>query len=310
MQHLAQPLNRYDDVIEVVDATDLPDPEVDSKYPGIIFIEGERIEYFGKNGNTLQQLRRGTLGTGIKNVYDVGTMFMEQGSGATLPYKDDKQVVSVTAGGFSTGSDEYENSLGVSITSIAYDFNNNTAFPLGGQVCTVTGTGFTDRAVLYVGETEVVTTFVSDTELTFVTPALPVGAYDLIIVNPFTNVPIDTPQTSFVLNGGIEYVQVLLPFAPIPNPTSAIGWYKNTIPDEYWEAQDIEVFVAGTRLRKKPTKLYNYSEQDSPEGDIDLEAEFAVNKAVGAYVRLTAPPAQGPIIADNCGITPDALVLL
>jgi hypothetical protein len=296
VQHLAQPLNWYDNTIEVVDATDLPDPEVDSKYPGIIFIEGERIEYFGKNGNTLQQLRRGTLGTGIKNVYDVGTMFMEQGSGATLPYKDDKQVVSVTAGGFSTGSDEYENSLGVSITSIAYDFNNNTAFPLGGQVCTVTGTGFTDRAVLYVGETEVVTTFVSDTELTFVTPALPVGAYDLIIVNPFTNVPIDTPQTSFVLNGGIEYVQVLLPFAPIPNPTSAIGWYKNTIPDEYWEAQDIEVFVAGTRLRKKPTKLYNYSEQDSPEGDIDLEAEYAVNKAVGAYVRLTKPPAQGTTV--------------
>jgi hypothetical protein len=296
LQHLAQPLNWYDDVIEVVDATDLPNPETDSKYPGIIFIEGERIEYFRKAGNTLLQLRRGTLGTGIKQLYETGTMFMEQGAGATLPYKDDKQVVTVTAGGYSIGSETYENSNGMDITSIAYDFNNNTAFPLGGQVCTVTGTGFTDRAEIYVGEELVTTTFVSTTELTFVTPALPVGAYDLIVVNPFTNVPIDTPQTSFVLNGGIQYVQVLLPFAPIPNPASAVGWYKNTIPSEYWEAQDIEVFVAGTRLRKKPTKLYNYSEQDSPEGDIDLEAEFAVNKAVGAYVRLTAPPAQGTTV--------------
>jgi hypothetical protein len=42
--------------------------------------------------------------------------------------------------------------------------------------------------------------------------------------------------------------------------------------------------------------LYNYSQQDSPEGDADLEAEFAVNKAVGAYVRLTTPPAQGTTV--------------
>ena len=296
LQHLAQPLNWYDDVIEVVDATDLPNPETDSKYPGIIFIEGERIEYFRKAGNTLLQLRRGTLGTGIKQLYEAGAMFMEQGAGATLPYKDDKQVVTVTAGGYSTGSETYENSSGMSVTSVAYDFNNNTAFPLGGQVCTVIGTGFTNRAEIYVGDTLVVTTFISSTELTFVTPALSVGAYDLIVVNPFTSTPIDTPQTSFVLNGGIKYVQVLLPFAPIPNPTSAVGWYKNTIPEEYWEAQDIEVFVAGSRLRKKPTKLYNYTEQDSPEGDINLEAEFAVNKAVGAYVRLTVPPAQGSTV--------------
>jgi len=296
LQHLAQPLNWYDDVIEVVDATDLPNPETDSKYPGIIFIEGERIEYFRKAGNTLLQLRRGTLGTGIKQLYEAGAMFMEQGAGATLPYKDDKQVVTVTAGGYSTGSETYENSSGMSVTSVAYDFNNNTAFPLGGQVCTVIGTGFTNRAEIYVGDTLVVTTFMSSTELTFVTPALSVGAYDLIVVNPFTSTPIDTPQTSFVLNGGIKYVQVLLPFAPIPNPTSAVGWYKNTIPEEYWEAQDIEVFVAGSRLRKKPTKLYNYTEQDSPEGDINLEAEFAVNKAVGAYVRLTVPPAQGSTV--------------
>ena len=296
VHHLAQPLNWYDDVIEVVDASDLPDPEVDSKYPGIIFIEGERIEFLGRRNNKLVQLRRGTLGTGIKQVYEAGTMFMEQGPGATLPYKDDKQLVTVTAGGYSIGSDTYENSAGMSVTSIAYDFNNNTAFPLGGQVCTVTGTGFTSRVQVYVGETLVSATFVSETELTFITPALPVGAYDLIVVNPFTNVPIDTPQTSFVVNGGIEYVQVLLPFSPIPNPASATGWYKNTIPSEYWEAQDIEVFVAGRRLRKKPTKLYNYSEQDSPEGDIDLEAEFAVNKNVGAYVRLTTPPPQGTTV--------------
>jgi hypothetical protein len=32
---------------------------------------------------------------------------------------------------------------------------------------------------------------------------------------------------------------------------------------------------------------------DSPSGDKKLQAEFAVNKNVGAYVRLTEPPANG-----------------
>ena len=296
LYELAQPLNWYDTSIHVVDASDLPNPEYNTKYPGVIFIEGERIEYFGRNDNELLQLRRGTLGTGVKETYATGSKFMEQGRATTIPYKDTTNNISVTAGGYSLGSTLYENSINVTVTNIEYDFNNNTAFPLGGQVCTVTGTGFTDRAEIYVGETQVTTTFVSETKLTFITPALPVGAYDLIVVNPFTNVPIDTPQTSYVANGAIKYVQVLLPFAPIPNPASAVGWYKDTIPEEYWEAQDIEVIVAGRRLRKTPIDLYTYTAQDSPEGDTQVEAEYAVNKAVGAYVRLTTPPPQGTTV--------------
>jgi len=46
-------------------------------------------------------------------------------------------------------------------------------------------------------------------------------------------------------------------------------------------------------LRKSPISVYNYDAQDSPEGDITVEAEFAVNKNVGAYVRLTSPPPAG-----------------
>jgi len=294
--HLEEPLNWYDKTIKVVDGNGLPEPEVGAKYPGVIFIEGERIEYFRKVGNELLQLRRGTLGTGVKDVYDAGTMLMEQGVDTTLPYKDEEEIITVTSSGFSTGSDSYENSPGMGVTSITYDFNNNTAFPLGGQVTTVIGTGFTDRVEIYVGTTKCEATFISENELTFVTPALPVGSYDLIVVNPFTTVPIDTPQTSFVVPGGIKYVQILLPFAPIPNPASATDWYKDTIPEEYWEAQDIEVFVAGRRLRKTPISKYNYDAQDSPEGDIILEAEYAVNKNIGAYVRLTTPPPEGTTV--------------
>jgi len=300
--HLAQPLNWYDKTIEVVDATSLSDPETDSKYPGVIFIEGERIEYFGRENNTLLQLRRGTLGTGIKDVYEAGTMFMEQGPDATLPYKDEVDRLTVTSGGYDQGSEEYENSSGMNVTNIEYNFNNNTAFPVRvegvyEQVCTVTGEGFTERVKVYVGETEATTRYISSTQLEFDVPGFNVpGAFDLIVVNPFTSIPIDTPQTSFVVPGGIKYVQILLPYAPIPNPASATDWYKDTIPEEYWEAQDIEVFVAGRRLRKTPISSYNYLDQDSPEGDTTLEAEFAVNKNIGAYVRLTTPPPIGTTV--------------
>ena len=302
LYQIEEPLNWYDTVITVIDASTLPEPDVDAKYPGVIFIDGERIEYFGKSGNELTQLRRGTLGTSIKEVYDAGTMFMEQGVSATIPYKDQTQLTSAVSGGYNTGLDEYENSEGMNVTSITYDFNNNTAFPVRvagvyEQVCTVVGEGFTDRVKVFVGETEATTRYISDTQLEFDVPGFNVpGAYDLIVVNPFTNIPIDTLQTSFVVPGGIKYVQILLPYAPIPNPTSATNWYKDTIPDEYWEAQDIEVFTAGQRLRKTPLQSYNYIEQDSPEGDITLEAEYAVNKNIGAYVRLTTPPPIGTTV--------------
>jgi hypothetical protein len=57
---------------------------------------------------------------------------------------------------------------------------------------------------------------------------------------------------------------------------------------------DIEVFVGGRRLRKSPVEVFDPAlGQDSPSGNKMLEAEFAVNKNVGAYVRLTEAPPPG-----------------
>ena len=90
--NLAADLHWYDTVIEVDDAADLPSPKFNSRYPGVIFLDGERIEYFVKDGNNLKQLRRGTLGTGIKQLYTAGTKFVEQGSRNTMPYNDRNDV--------------------------------------------------------------------------------------------------------------------------------------------------------------------------------------------------------------------------
>jgi hypothetical protein len=99
---LSQPLNWYDLRIELLDASGLPTPNKTSKIPGVVFIDGERIEYFVKENNTLKQLRRGTLGTGVNTAYPAGTLAMEQSIGQTIPYTDETLTQILTADGAST----------------------------------------------------------------------------------------------------------------------------------------------------------------------------------------------------------------
>ena len=99
---LAQPLNYYDLRIELENGTDLSEPNKGQNMPGVIFIDGERIEYFVKEGNTLRQLRRGTLGTGVKNVHAVGTNIYDQNVSKTVPYKDRTLSFNATADGLTS----------------------------------------------------------------------------------------------------------------------------------------------------------------------------------------------------------------
>jgi len=73
--------------ITVEDASVLPTPNASANLPGVIFIDKERIEYFTKSGNTLGQLRRGTLGTGIKE-HGSGTEVVDASGTQTIPYAD------------------------------------------------------------------------------------------------------------------------------------------------------------------------------------------------------------------------------
>jgi hypothetical protein len=73
--------------ITVEDASVLPIPDAASNTPGVVFIDKERIEYFTKSGNTLGQLKRGTLGTGIKE-HGSGTEVVDASGTQTIPYAD------------------------------------------------------------------------------------------------------------------------------------------------------------------------------------------------------------------------------
>ena len=109
---LSVPLNSTDLRIEVVDGTNLSVPSKGQNIPGVLFINGERIEYFVKEGNTLKQLRRGTLGTGVKSVYPAGQKVFDQNISKTIPYKDMTQSQSFNGDGATTAF-----TLGFDVTS-------------------------------------------------------------------------------------------------------------------------------------------------------------------------------------------------
>ena len=86
---LAQPLSTFDKEIYLDDASNIGTPDKNSKIPGILFINGERIEYLVKQGNVLRQIQRGTLGTGAPTVHEAGSDVYNQGQMQTAPYMDE-----------------------------------------------------------------------------------------------------------------------------------------------------------------------------------------------------------------------------
>ena len=102
---LAQDLHWNDKTVELVDASHLPDPGKGAKNPGVVFINKERVEYFERVNNRLQQLRRGTLGTGVNAVVPAGTEIYNGSVTMMLPYKDETKTLTHIADGI---SNEYE----------------------------------------------------------------------------------------------------------------------------------------------------------------------------------------------------------
>jgi hypothetical protein len=85
-------LTQSDIEIVVENPNTITNPNRSKNLPGIIEINGERIEFFTKNGNRLGQLRRGTLGTGIPVVHSSGTVVQDIGVTETIPYQDQHVV--------------------------------------------------------------------------------------------------------------------------------------------------------------------------------------------------------------------------
>jgi len=96
---LSQPLHYNDSEIYVTDASKLIPPNPLTNKPGVVLIDGERIEFLFKDGNILRQLRRSTLGTGPAIISNAGTTVLDQSLQQTIETVDSTlvQTTSTTA---------------------------------------------------------------------------------------------------------------------------------------------------------------------------------------------------------------------
>jgi hypothetical protein len=66
-----------DTEIHVTDGSVLSEPSIKTNRPGVVFINGERITYWVKNGNVLSQIRRATAGTGAVATHVKGSLVID-----------------------------------------------------------------------------------------------------------------------------------------------------------------------------------------------------------------------------------------
>jgi len=84
--YLTQDLSFTDTEIHVANASVLTPANVNKNIPGVIIINGERIEFFTIIDNVLGQLRRSTLGTAPCFNNRVGTRVIDQSPSQTVPF--------------------------------------------------------------------------------------------------------------------------------------------------------------------------------------------------------------------------------
>ncbi len=85
---LAKDLNYYDQEITVTDGSLLGSPITSRNIPGVITVNGERIEYNQKIGNILSNLRRGSFGTAIATLHAAGSAVVDIGPQESVPYNE------------------------------------------------------------------------------------------------------------------------------------------------------------------------------------------------------------------------------
>ena len=254
---LARDLTYYDDSIQVTDASVLQEPNKSRNIPGVVFINGERIEYLIKEENVLKQLRRGSKGTAIAEIHTAGTEVIDLGPQSTIPYQDTQEI---------------EKFNSTQNATIIYDGSTRT---------------YIVSNLLFVGNGDKNDVFVrlNGELLSKDAYSMTLEGQDVILTfdNSIDLVTDDTILISSVFVGPLN-------FTPIKSQRPS--WYTDTIPDEYGACDQIELFVAGQRLRKDPTSVYTEELGSfSPVADTIVEADFSVD-GFNQYVRLTNPPLE------------------
>lgn len=134
--YLTRPLSVYDTVIHVADAEVLTSPDVEKNLPGVVIIDGERIEFFKVADNVLSQLRRGTLGTSPSFYSHENTKVIDQGSQQTVPFKE--RILRQTHYTIANSNTYHISTVSFTTSTIATDYLGQTVY-----YSTITNDGIT-----------------------------------------------------------------------------------------------------------------------------------------------------------------------
>ena len=263
---LAEDLKYYDVSIKLDSTTGIERPNRKKNIPGVLFIDGERIEYFQIKGNTLLQLRRGTLGTSIKETHAAGTRAFGQGARETIRYRD--EVITKTSN--SSLIKVFKND------DIILNSDNSLELPdysaAGFKFASIEITGlFTNTDGIQVRRIARVPYEVFVTE------------ENNIAVRFFEDLPM-LPEIKIMLttkwiDPGFSIAQSLINYSTV-----------NSIM-EIQPVDLFDVFISGQRLRKNTLTQFTPSiDQDSPEADTKIEADFEVDLETNKIILRDFPP--------------------
>jgi hypothetical protein len=127
--------------ISLVNASVLTPPDFDNFIPGVVIINGERIQFYKIEGNTLSQLVRGSLGTGIRNRYPKDTVVIDQGAYQTLDIADNQTSWMTNVTGTHVLRYDISSVIAKNSTSTAYDvYYQGRLLRKPGTVYTLTNT--------------------------------------------------------------------------------------------------------------------------------------------------------------------------
>jgi len=300
---LAEPLLWTDTSMVLADASNFQEPNIADRIPGVIEIQGERIEYYAKTGNVLSQLRRSILGTGIAKSNPAGTYVQDIGSAETIPYQDTISYWQIPSDGTNYIDLEFTPDKGSStdpsgivnwFKMFGYTYTGvfSSAATYGvNNVVNYNGTYYyTVKSILAVSARLPNIDYSPATVVSSATPNAYWKVYPTTIPPGYgQNNSLDVFVGGYISAGnwapGISYIE---------NAVVNVGSYTyrcvtaHTSSDAFkTDRANWSFFVGNIHLKKTPYTVFNINEgPKSPEGDVKFDADFSVNGS-SSQIRLT-----------------------
>jgi hypothetical protein len=128
---LVKDLLQTDTTITVLNSAGFDSANQVANRPGVIYINGERIEYFTNLNNVLGGLRRGTMGTGVPSIHKAQTVVQELGSNESISYTDTVRMDQFVSDGSTVVTLSYAPKKSTSTWSFATGFTSEIPVDYG-----------------------------------------------------------------------------------------------------------------------------------------------------------------------------------